>query len=215
MAIRSEKKPSSSPPSRPYSPERSYSAEGIKKIGAIVFIIDLATGKLWTIEEKKAKSETGRISGVVSIPMETRKPGEFIIDNVLGALGEFKQLGPNEKLVWLDGQSYKGRFSIGPGVWGDVVLIGLDHRDPENKISEFAGKEVDFIGWQSLHKLLNQTTLRSGLPPILELARAKGWIEGFIEAARSDKSRPRVLTAANEPELRYYLEREINPDYQG
>ncbi len=45
--------------------------------------------KIWTVKERKTKPETEKTAGQISFPGETKKTGEDLWPNVVGALAEF------------------------------------------------------------------------------------------------------------------------------
>lgn len=47
--------------------------------------------KIWTLLEKKSKAETEKTAGQISFPGETKKSGEKLNSNIIGALAEFSR----------------------------------------------------------------------------------------------------------------------------
>jgi len=173
-------------------------SEGIKKVGIGLFIVDLDTKKIWTILEKEKKTITQRKIGETSIPMETRKTQEFIIDNVIGGLSEFRELKSGEELVWIDnGYSYRGRYPFVEGVVADVVLIGIRNRQIEKRL-RLSNREVEPVGWKDINELISESRLRNGVGGFLELAKKEGWIDQFIEKARQGNDGQRIIRRGDE-----------------
>ncbi len=67
-------------------------------IGVTLAIVGIDPGRngenvvdpsIWTVKERKTKPETEKTEGQISLPGETRKIGEGLMPNVIGALSEF------------------------------------------------------------------------------------------------------------------------------
>ena len=168
-------------------------SEGVKKVGIGLIIVDLNTKKIWSIVEKGKKSSTQRKIDETSIPMETRKTNETIMQNAIGGLSEFRELQEGEELVWLDGgYSYKGRYPFVDGVVADVILIGLRNKRPETYL-KLKNKEVDPKGWMDINELINEPKLRNGVGRFLQLAKNENWIDTFIEKVKSNQGNQRIV----------------------
>jgi hypothetical protein len=180
--------------------------QGIRKVGMAVFIVDLATKKIWTVTENNNKLSTQRTTGVVTIPLETRKLRETDIgprlefghENLAGALEEFRELLPGEELIVIDIKSneissFKGRFSLVEGVAADVVVVGLRNKLPdENHPARTA--EVSAAGWKSLDELMESPNLRNGVIDLLRLVNERGWIDSTVKVMLEQAEKVRVMS---------------------
>lgn len=82
--------------------------------------------KVWTVIEKKSKSETEKIVGQISFPGETRKNGESLSQNIIGALLEVTDnthLVGNNLFYLPDSSHIEGGVSIKSNPIDLVVLI--------------------------------------------------------------------------------------------
>jgi len=194
-----------------YVPETRLNASGVKKVGVGIFIVEMQTGRVWTVEEKQSKVSTSRRPGSVSIPLETRKVGETVMENVVGALQEFRPLAPGEWLEYRDAESYKGRFPLMPGVLGDLVVVGLHGYDPRADTFEIA--EVRGGGWRCVEELVQDPLLRVGVEGFLGLAIQGAWTEKF-QVGGNNETRSRTLQA-DDVLYQYVHMRDQFPDWEG
>jgi hypothetical protein len=170
-----------------YIPEQQLKEEGLRKVGVAVLIVDVQTGKLWTITETKNKPSTKRASGTITPPLETRKRDESIMNNTIGALAEFRPLKVDEKISWVNGESYKGRFLLTEGVAADLVFLALDHKEDDLAVSTNT-TEVSSGKWMTIEELLKSDTLRTGVEGILKIVEKQEWIEQFTSAYLSSST---------------------------
>ncbi len=187
-----------------YLPESCLKETGqFRKIVTAVCIVRIDTGEVFEVETYKYPGKHGIIT-------ETRKFGECIIDNVLGALAEFGELGKNEELFWLDGYSYKGRFQAKPRVLMDVVIIGIDGNDIKKKHTPFDTDEITSSSWIKPTTLFAQP-MREGGKDLFELILQSGWIEEFRKMTKANSAKKRIITS--DFNVKNYCEnRELTPD---
>lgn len=155
-----------------YWPEKNLSAEGVNKVGVVVFVVN-PKGEIWTVREVAKPNHQGE----VGVLCETRKPGEKIWANTQGALIE--EMGVEKKdrgnFLYVDGISYLGRVRFPESkqtIHADVVLI-LYSGEKEVFSSR---NEVSSNGWMKPEELANHPNLRSGVKPALELVLETGAI---------------------------------------
>ncbi len=196
----------------PYVRERQLAKEGIKKVGVALFIVDLGTKNIWVINEAKPKPSTKRTVDTISIPLETRKLGERIANNVKGGLAEFRNLYEGEELVWVDNASYKGRYSLVEGVAADVVVLGLRNRTNSRVPEIVESDEVRPVGWMSLDQLMVQPNLREGVLNFLNLAKKQNWLDQFIASVNENRLNQRTITN-NKDFVKDISERDEKRDY--
>lgn len=194
-----------------YLPERRLVECGVRKVGVGVFLVDLETGRVCTVLEKTGKGSTGRKAGDISILLETRKEKESVLDNVVGAMEEVREMQAGEELVWIDGVSYKGRYSLVPNVLGDLCVIGLKNRQKE--VRDFVCSEVSSGGWWKLEDLIEMSHLRTGVQPFIDLAIQHKWIEEFI--CRAHSVCESVRTYSKDEVCRYLQARQSMIDWAG
>ena len=198
----------------PYTPEKNLAKENISNVGIGLFIVDLESKKIWVIEELVDKNSTGRKSGKVSIPMETRKKGETIVENVLGGFSEFRELQNGEELIWVNNRvSYKGRYPFVKGCVADVVMVGLKNIKRESDLSShLKSSEVSSMGWKDIDEILKIPNLRDGVKEYLKLAKREHWIDKFVIEVNSGNEKQYVCKKG-EKTLEYLKIREEKPDF--
>ncbi len=167
-----------------------------------MFIVDLKTKQLWTVRENFDKASTQRKVGALTIPLETRKRTEvgnleYGIDNVIGALDEFRELLPGEELLAIAWEpekpsSFKGLFTVVDGAIAEITIIGLRNKSADDD-AKARSNEVEAAGWRDLDDLLQAPDLRSGVRELLKLVKEKGWIDSTIEAMLVDPSKTVVM----------------------
>jgi len=168
-----------------YIPLNRLEQEKVDKVGVILLVFSTQNHNVWVIEERKTKKSTGKVSGQIGVPAETRKQEEFICDNVRGALVEEMGIDENhparKDFYYIDGMSYQGRYKpevTGKEVHGDVVALLYDG-DPNitfwPQAGEFGSNEVAPVGWMKLEDLQRNKKLRAGLqPPIWAIVNNDG-----------------------------------------
>lgn len=216
--------------------------EGYQRIGVGLFIVDLNNGKIWTNTELHDKPISKRRKGQVSFPMETRKVGETIKGNILGALEEFRPLQSNEELVWIKNISYKGKYELVPNNAVDIVMLGLRNKQPETdnslehpiiyedraleiimrklrvatallSVDRGMYVEVKHKGWLDIDELLKHPKiLRPGTEQFLKLAQDEEWIKDFINSVNSVPSYMLEKCDNRFDFQRFWLERDTFPD---
>jgi hypothetical protein len=139
---------------------------------------------IWTITELKNKPETNKLAGQISSPAETRKNGENIEDNVLGALAEFcnDTTFPNyvkNHLVrvgrWI---GEKGVF-VGESPVDVAVLIYDGALDFPFKPS--CPDEVSANGWVKKSDLISNPNVRDVLRQALDFDTEQGLTRNALE----------------------------------
>lgn len=183
---------------RRYVPLNQLEKLNINKVGVVVLVVNVHNRKIWTIEELKTKQSTGKVNGQIGIPAETRKQGELICHNVLGALTEEMGIDKNhparENFYYIDGISYKGRYQFvvpGKKIHADVVMLvynGNTHIDFCPQIGKFGTDEVAPAGWMELKDLQQNEKVRSGLQYILQTAIKNDWITKLLKHWRLHKT---------------------------
>jgi hypothetical protein len=192
-----------------YVPERDLGKEGIAKVGVGLLVVRLDDSRVWVIEELKSKGSTGRGVGDISFPLETRKKKEFIVGNVLGGLAEVGQLADGEKLIWVDGKSYQGRFPFIQGVVVDLVMLGLQNPSLDKTMTHDNG-ETRPVGWMTIEELRKDSRLRKGVGNLLDIAGNNRWIESFVDSVSKGKG---IRTLDSSFDInRYCIDREMNSD---
>lgn len=184
-----------------YLPETRLDSREVKKIGVAVFVIELETGQIWTVRERNSSGVTGKNTGDLSLPMETRKKGESVMSNTVGAMEEFPVTGDGDKLVWIDGVSYKGRYPLVPGVLVDVIVVGFRGRGITWGKNGFCDDEVYCGGWKEAALLTGESNLRSGVNNCLELCEKNNWISDFL----NEMNGLRVKRTIGGEKIRRYL----------
>lgn len=140
-------------------------AEGKQVIGIGVAIVRIDPSKngenisnpvLWTNRELETKEYTGKLSGQITIPSDTRKIGERGFENILGTLAEFSA---DDSLIrdlyFVHGSSYfKNKIWVKGNPFDFAVLI-ID-RPITNAIAPVDVNEVMPNGWMPLEELRNE-----------------------------------------------------------
>jgi len=173
-----------------YVPLNRLEKQGITKVGVVLLVVNAHNRKVWTIEEQKTKQSTGKISGQIGIPAETRKQEELICDNIQRALIEEMGIDKNhparKNFYYIDGTSYKGRYQFvvpGKKVHADIVMLVYDGNTHTNfcpQTGEFGTDEVTPIGWIKPKSLQQDKRLRPGLRYILQATIENDWITDLL-----------------------------------
>lgn len=119
---------------------------------------------IWTIIELVSKPDTEKSAGQISIPAETRKNGESIDDNVIGALAEFCDdtlFSPYVKkhLVKMEGKWYREKVISVGGSHADVAVLIYDGA-LDFPLKPANPNEVSPNGWIKKSDLQNRSELR-------------------------------------------------------
>lgn len=187
-------------------PDEQLENLGIKKIGTVVFIVELESRKIWVVEEKTTKDSTGKTNGSISVPLETRKKGEFIQQNTLGAFEEFRSLRKEDEVVWVHGISYKGRFNFIPKVLADVVIVGVRGNKEDFRLQE-DNEEVKFLGWKKIEEVRGDSRLRSGVGRFVEMCDSLNWIDDFLEGINDPGKRKSTICGKD---LELFIQRRVS-----
>ncbi len=166
--------------------------KGIVKVGVVLLVVNAHNGQVWTIKEQKTKQSTGKTSGQIGVPAETRKQGELVCDNARRALVEemgINQNHPAQKdFYYIDGMSYKGQYQfkmMGEKVRADVVMLVYDgntHVDFCPQAGEFGTDEVIPFGWTKPEDLQQNKRLRFGLNYLLQTEIENDWTKDLLKS---------------------------------
>ncbi len=169
--------------------------------GIGVVIIHAYTGNILTVKELQDKERTGRKRGQVSIPLETRKPGEDVYTNLLGALPEvFDDVDHQGNDI--KQELYLSLFHIGQEAFynqavvqkypGSIVYcdIGvLIYQGSEITPQSYNSLEVSPLGWMSPSDFLQNEHIR----PLAKEVVQNMHDSGFLEKHRQKAQHPDLL----------------------
>ena len=161
-----------------YVPIREQSdlkESGVNAVGCVVAVVN-REGQVYVVDE--VEKGIGR-----NLLTETRKEGEFIMDNVRGALVE--EMGVKTEdfrdFWYVPGVSYLGRVPFpkqGLNVQADVVLVA--YTGTKNLFS--SRNEVKGEGFMNLGQLQVDSKLREETLPALELINQSGAIPQLFQS---------------------------------
>lgn len=189
----------------PYSPIKTIAElqeRGLDGVGCVVGVVN-QQGWIYVI------NEVSKGLGL-NLPSEKRREGEFIFDNVAGALVEEMGVEAADlgEFEYVRGMSYVGRAWFPHGglrVHGDVVLL---YYTGERQV--FGSRnEVEGRGFMDPVVLAERDDLRRAVLPGLELLNQKGVIPRLL-AAIQDGEGELIFDSLN-PEV-FLQEREMKSD---
>lgn len=140
---------------------------------------------LWTIRERKSKPGTERREGQISFPAETKKDGEELIPNMLGALSEFVDASGKmmDNLFLIQGLSFmEGKISTRGNPADLVILIYEGQLD--KLIEPVDHSEVTPNGWMTIEDLrkADQNKIRAFTKDVLGFEESEGLISKVVAA---------------------------------
>lgn len=185
-------------------------------VGILIYNPDIDS--IWMVIEKTSKAASGKTSGQLSIPIETKKIGESELAAVYGGLSEFCR---DKDIPSLSGHLYRVNTENGyrrscmvfpykgVGLPVDLALIISDSA----QISPTSScDEVETLGWVSLDKALKTPNVRSVSQELLEVAVKDRMIEKAMADFRNPQARKLVFPNKNFSIEMYSVIRELKTD---
>lgn len=180
--------------------------ERLAGVGVAVLIVGLDSSRngdnesdplIWTISELKSKFETDKVAGEISIPAETRKNGESVEDNVLGALTEFCDdttfsLYVKKHVIRMDGKWYREKGIIVRERFVDVAVLIYDGA-LDFPLKPTCPEEVSPNGWVKKSELVMSSKLRDVSRQALDLDSRENLIRDALESYHRNPERKRQV----------------------
>lgn len=135
------------------------------------------------VRELTGKKQTLKEPGMLSTPAETRKEGESLDENVLGALAEFGDPVFHNWMIRVPEVSdRKAGVMIGDNPIDVVVLIYNGIMGAMQSIDPICKDEVEAFGWVRRSRLLEDERLRRPIRHALEFDLKEGLVRRNLEA---------------------------------
>ena len=145
--------------------------------------------KLWTIKEKKDKPSTGKFTGQISLPGETRKiSNESIGSNIGGALAEFTDnsfIIINNLFFIPESSQIQGKLFVNKNPFDIVILMYEGSLD--RPIEPLDKEEVSANGWMTMDEIgkvdphmVNPYMVRGFVWDIIFLEKSEGIISKTV-----------------------------------
>lgn len=139
--------------------------------------------KIWTIREKNSKISTERLKGQISFPAETKKDGEGLIHNMLGALSEFVDAEGKmmDNLFLIQGLSFMEEKINVRGNPADIAVL-IYEGDLDMPIKPVDDGEITPNGWMTIEELRRKPSenIRSFSRDILSMEKQEGFIGRIV-----------------------------------
>lgn len=140
--------------------------------------------KIWTIEEQKSKDGTERVKGQISFPAETKKDGEGLFSNMLGALSEFVDASGKmtDNLFLIQGLSFMEEKINVRGHPADIAVL-IYEGDLDRPIKPVDDGEITPNGWMTIEELGRKPSenIRSFSRDILSMEKQGGFIDRIVK----------------------------------
>lgn len=183
-----------------------------------ILIYNPGINSIWMIVEKTSKAASGKTSGQLSIPTETRKIGESELAAVYGGLSEYcsdKDIPRlSEHLFRVNTENgYRRNCMIFPykGV-GLSVDLALVISDDAQILPTPSCDEVEAMGWVPLDKALKTPNVRSVSQELLEVAVKDRMIEKAMVDFKNPQSRKPLFPNKHFSIEMYSVIRELKTD---